>query len=507
MLSKTILREGMTVESKKQNTDELLTIEKDAQIKVVVNNADEINEDAIIIGSVFHNMKNMHHIFIWVIILCVLIGFLIPLLLYQFRNEPAVASSIVVKNYSEEEDQYTIKSPSVIRKALIISGLSETIIPEDVIGNLLIEKIDDENQEIILSKDADDIRQNKDADNLRQKQSDKETNQVKYVVSLSNGFSNMSQANMNKKKIFLTEEKLQSLLDNILFAYNETLIKEKHRIVLPNDELADIDKTIEKMNFRESIISINNIAENLYDYCVKQPNDILEYRSSKNGLSLRDWIGVLQTFSNLDLDTFNVHINVVGFSIDPTLETDSLQNELQRAQTELSQINDRISNNQIVLANYKVEDIYYISQQNGTSQIPGNVSEEYDNLVLQQAKLLSEATSLKTEIAGYEASIASIAQETNPGSVESVISERDTLIEVLRRIYTGISEHMEETAEYYSERQIIDYSYPEVSIERLLSYAGKKMLVGAFAGMFIACFIWFIAGLIPEFRHERKKIQ
>ena len=62
-----------------------LTIDKDAQINVVVNTPGD-GEDTIDLGNVFHNVKLKSRVFAWVLILCMVIGLIAPLLLYQHRR-------------------------------------------------------------------------------------------------------------------------------------------------------------------------------------------------------------------------------------------------------------------------------------------------------------------------------------------------------------------------------------------------------------------------------------
>ena len=58
-----------------------LTIDRDAQINVVVNAPGE--ENAVDLGNLFHNMKLKSRIFAWVLVLCMVVGLAAPLLLYQ----------------------------------------------------------------------------------------------------------------------------------------------------------------------------------------------------------------------------------------------------------------------------------------------------------------------------------------------------------------------------------------------------------------------------------------
>ena len=66
------------MDPKERPENQSVTIDKDAQINVVVNRPAD-DEDTIDLGRVFHNMKVKSRIYAWVLILCMLVGFCAPL--------------------------------------------------------------------------------------------------------------------------------------------------------------------------------------------------------------------------------------------------------------------------------------------------------------------------------------------------------------------------------------------------------------------------------------------
>ena len=75
-----------------------LTIDKDAQINVVVN-APGDSDSTIDLGNVFHNAKLKSRVFAWVLVLCMVVGLVTPLLLYQIKPPMLTASSVVTLKY------------------------------------------------------------------------------------------------------------------------------------------------------------------------------------------------------------------------------------------------------------------------------------------------------------------------------------------------------------------------------------------------------------------------
>ena len=82
-----------------------VTIDKDAQINVVVNRSGE-EETTIDLGRVFHNMKVKKRVFAWVLVLCLVIGVCAPLLLYQFNKPMLTVASAVTLKYVESVLSY-----------------------------------------------------------------------------------------------------------------------------------------------------------------------------------------------------------------------------------------------------------------------------------------------------------------------------------------------------------------------------------------------------------------
>ena len=65
--------EGKLLDRDERRNDKVLSIDKDAQINVVVNNPDG-DEDTIDLGRVFHNARLMARVYAWVVLLCFVAG-------------------------------------------------------------------------------------------------------------------------------------------------------------------------------------------------------------------------------------------------------------------------------------------------------------------------------------------------------------------------------------------------------------------------------------------------
>ena len=461
------------------NSDErILAIEREAKINVIVNHADEISEDTIIISSVFRNMKNLKRFFSWVIILFMMTGVLLPLFQYQLKKEPVKASALLLEDITEETSS-RIRSVSTIRKALGTAKCFDEISVESVLENIKINKIELEKNELEA----------------------KDSQVMPIEIELSNGFSSSNE----KERISLSDDELKLLLEQLLLAYNYELNRTRNGIKLPEENYSYVLQTIVAMDYRESVMALKSLVDKLMEYCRNQPEEVLAYRSIENGLSLYSWIDGLTAYKDLDLDSFCSYIYAAGITKNPELTLNNLQYEQQQNQGKLKSIKDSISNNQSIIENYKVEDVYYFSKENGLSVVPGEVSDEYNKLVYDQMQLLLiEGETMKT-LADTEMAVA-LEWHIPEKKILEVASEKQTcLINNLITLYDGIYKHMKEISQYTSNILTIKNSYPEIKKTSLLASSGKKMIVGAIAGIVIACFFWFVAGLVPELQQDKEK--
>ncbi len=90
--------EGARLDQNERQPESKVTIDRDAQINVVVNRPDS-EETTIDLVRVFHNMKVKRRVFAWVLVLCMVAGICASLLLYQFSEPETVVSAVVTLNY------------------------------------------------------------------------------------------------------------------------------------------------------------------------------------------------------------------------------------------------------------------------------------------------------------------------------------------------------------------------------------------------------------------------
>ena len=81
------------MDNNEQRNDNGIQKEPDRQIQLVVNRPAD-NETTIDLGNVFYNMKRRRRLFACVLVLCLLVGIVAPLLMYQFTKPFLTVSSV-----------------------------------------------------------------------------------------------------------------------------------------------------------------------------------------------------------------------------------------------------------------------------------------------------------------------------------------------------------------------------------------------------------------------------
>ena len=536
------------------NTEQkVLTVDRDAQIQVVVQNPDW-QEESIDLGRVFLNMKRGKRIYAWVLVLCVMIGLCIPLLIYQFTKEPLTVSSLVTLNYSvpyvePEETETTngssqnasrtgpkvlgeatdrvpvtdltapdgttldlnqVTSSYVMQNALNGIELSKPITLKNLRDNIRVERILTEasrQQQEVVSRMVRDKNANAytEAQNLELKYENR------FIVSLTNGFGEED----SRVKYMLKDNEIHQVLDRILSAYNEYLVKTYSKLVLPKDEISVID--FESLDFLDSLDLLRTAADNLYRYCDEQTEEIRAYRSWKTGRSLNDWMETLETIQEGRLDYLYSFVYEVSFAKDYGRIVTDYQYKLRNAEAQKDIVSQNIATTQKILDNYENDEIFVTIQESDNTRAIRTTTVYYNELMLQQVKNYKELVVWEEKIANLKDKVASINEKTAtmkeyPAEIEKIDKELNEVVDSIYTVYVGINNHMKEilispVSTTYAERTAAQGKTPN-----FLVASAKMMAIGVAAGIVIACGLWFLNALAPEFlgksyTKEKEKIR
>ena len=539
----------------KERKEKGLTIDKDAQIQVLVNSTSDEDGDDIDLGRVFHSMKLRFRLYAWVLLLCMTVGLFAPLVLYQFTREPLKVSSVVTLKYDvpdpslttealqalqsdaelpmvpvndltapcwgmviredgtrtierEELDLTQITSSFVLQNAMDGMALSQPIQLDALRKNVVVERI--------LSEDS--RRQQEVASSMVEEKSVNAYQQVQdlqlryentFIVSLSNGFSS---GDDDRNKVELKGFELRQLLDRILCAYNDYLVETYPYLKLPDDEISVIDT--ESYDIPESTEQLRLAVQRLHDYCDKMPAAVKEYRSWQTGRSLTDWMETLETVQEVNVDYLYTFVYTNNVVLDKKAIITSYNFQIRDTQSRLDEVNDNIATVQSILDTYKNDEIYVSMEESDASKSTKTTTDYYNELILQQTKNYEEAMTLEAKIVDLQNKIDSIGTTTNleelSADQEKIKEAREDLansIDTCSTVYASIRAHMEELIAHPLFTTYAAHSAALGKEKNFLQASSKNMLIGLVGGLAIGCFLWFMNSLIPEFsrRHEDKE--
>ena len=519
----------------RQQNDKVLSFDKDAQINVVVNNPN-VDEDTIDLSRVLHNARLKGRIYAWVVLLCLAIGISGALLFYQVTKEPLTVSSVVTLKYElanpildpEQNPNYDasllldetipktvpvtdltapdgteldlgqVTSSYVLQTALSGLELSHPITLANLRDNIRIDKILTEDsrrqQEVAAS-----MIEDKNTAAYTQVQEIELTYDNQFVVSLTNGFGDEDA----KVKYDLTDSELRLILDRILAAYNDYLVITYADIKLPDDEITVIDT--ESLDILESLDLLRTAVKNLYDYCDGKSDTIKNYRSWRTGRSLNDLMDNLDRARNVNVDYLYSYVYTNSIVKDRKAMIINYQYQLRNAQSELDVVNENIATTQTILDNYKNDEIFVSMQESDTAKSTQTTTDYYNKLIIQQAENYGKAAELETTITDLQDKINSLNANTELASTDQASEELAKAIDVCHTAYKQIKRQMEEiiTSTFYT--TYADHSVAQGKTESFITASMKKVIIGAVAGLVIACGLWFISALIPELRTKKEE--
>jgi len=505
----------------KQRYENPLSLEKDSRINVVVNRS--VEDDAIDLMRVFHNMKVKGRIYAWVVILCMVIGVCAPLLLYQLQDNDLRVASVVTLDYDVLDTTNPLLTPTpmpvedltapdgtpldvsmltssyVLSEALQGVTLSEPITIAQLRDNISIERMLTEDsrrqQEVAKQMLAD-----KNSAAYAQLQGIKLTYVNQVIVSLANGFLEEG----SDKKIYLPDDELRLLLDRVTASYNEYLAMTYADLKLPGDEISVIDT--ESLDIMESVDLLRQAVTNLYSYCEEKPDEIKSYRSYRDGRSLEDLMVLLQTARNVNVEYLYSYISASSVALDRDAMLSKYRYMMREAQTKLDTVNERIATTEETLKNYKHDQIY-VDQQDGDSGKSTKVTTEYYNkLILEQAANYENATALEISLDELKTKIESLQSGDVGADTAKAKEELEDAIAICHGVYLDICSQMEEihNSSFYT-----TYALRTAAQGRSQSFLEanlKKCILGALLGAFLGCVLWFVSAFAAEMRRGGKAV-
>ncbi len=516
--------------------------EKDRQIQLVLNTPGQAEEDSIDLGRVFHNMKLKARVFAWVLVLCLVAGVCAPLVLYQVKHPELTVSTVATLDYElqyswedllemaetkkEQEriaqgqlanditmlfrqvadltapdltalDLNQVTSAYVLNNALDGLTLSQNLDAETLRRNITIQRIlseESRRQQELLSGMID----SKDSDAYKQAQDMQLTYSNQFIVKLKNGFGDED----SKVILDLEDDELRTLLNRIMVSYNDYLVRTYADTRLPTDEISIIDT--DEMDVLESLEQLRKAEQNLYAYCYNKSIQEKAYRSAVTGHTLTDWMEALQTVADTHIDYLYSYVYAEGIAQNPAELVSNYEYQLTNARLSLDETMANIAETKEILDSYKNDKIFVSIQESDGSRGTTDTTAYYNQLVEQQAYNYTTKRSLETTIADLEKKIARLlnTESTDLGDVKE---ELDSAIQATYAIYQAVYAHMQEIQEGTEFLNYVRHTEAQGRMDNFIVANLKMIILGAVAGAVIACGLWFLAALAPEFRRDDRK--
>ena len=490
----------------------MLENNENRQIQLVVNRPED-DETTIDLANVFHNMKVKSRLFAWVLVLCLVVGVCAPLLLYQIQKPMLTVSSVVTLRYEVNGrtvsdltapdgttlDLNQITSAYVLQTALDGMNLSKPITAGVLRNNISIRTVLTEESQRTKEALAG-LADAKNAEAYNQLQTAEMKYRNRFVVSLTNGFKEDEESRTVTE---LTDAELKLLLDRILTIYNDYLVRTYADIKLPEDAISIIDT--EALDVLDSLDQLRAGIDKLYTYCNQKTGTVKAYRSWQTGRNLRDWMETLQTFKSINVDYLYSMVSENAITNDKASLLTGWKYLLRAAQNELDEVNERISETKTLLKNYKNDEVIVSMQESDAAKSTKASTAYYNSLILQQAADYEKVAELNATIADYTDRITRMNDATQTEVTDAVKEELARSISSAKSLYEQINAHMEELFESPLYKTFEDHSAPQGKLQSFLTANVKKMIIGGVAGAVIACGLWFLAALAPEFSKNRKE--
>lgn len=481
---------------------------ENSRIQLVVNRS-ESDENTVDLGRVFHNMKVKSRLFAWVLVLCLVVGVSAPILLYQFQKTPLTVTSVVTLRYDvpagkegtlvtpegDDLDLTTVTSSPVLQKALENLTLSRPVTIENIRNNMMVTRVlteDSSRMQEILSG----LAEAKNAEVYNRLEDTKMQYQNRFIVSLTNGFGNADGA-----KFDLKDEELRILLNRILDAYNDTLVRQYADVRLPEDMIALIDT--EELDIPEILDSLNTALNSMLTYCSQKPNTVKEYRSWQTGMTLNEWMESIRTVKSVSIDYLDAYVYARGVMRDKEAVALTYRFRIRTLQSDLDKVQENIANTEILLKNYRNNEVYVSMQESDSARTTMMTTAYYNELVLQQQENYAKAASLRTEMAETQNKLDRLSGYTRLSEIKDVAKELNTAIVSVKSLYESLRTHMIELFESPLYTTYSEHSAPQGESVNFLKASSKRMIIFGAVGAAAALGIWFLAALAPEFRRNR----
>ena len=498
---------GKMMANKKEETnlpkENVESLENSKKIDLYINNQED-QEQGISIMNVFSSLGKRFHIYLWVMISTLLLGLLVPTLIYTFKDKKESAVAVLGFDYdgaSAERapdgsslDITTLKSSYIIQNALDNVTLSKKVSTAQVQANLTISRpLTDETK-----REQEIIEELKEAKNTAYADMVKNFTlqyREQYFVSLNNGFVD------GNNKIKLSNTDLSHLLSAIMDSYNDYFIETYQDRNLPNDYLAVIDE--ETADYLEILDTVSSSLSYLASYCDSRAALLPNFRN-QDGISFSDLSTIIRTVQTADIDYIYSYIYLNNIYKDKLVLKTYYEMQKRDAELSLAEINTNIATLKDSIANYPNGQVI-VQTTDGGAPIPVTAVDPEKNI------LIGQLTALNEQKSALEETIAILTDRlTKLNGPEATAEQKakadeyiNTAISDAKSIYNLVNKNAAELFASNAYKSRYMHAITTTDSEKF-SDSLKMFIIGAAAGLGTGLIAWIADAFIIEFKAVKK---
>ena len=477
------------------------------KIDLYINNNNDNVEQGISIMRIFGNLKERFHIFIYIILITLILGLLIPYMMYSFKSKNEASIAVLGLDYEGAEqglapdgsslDISYIKSSYIIQNALSSVKLSKDVSVALVQSNISITGIltdeTKEKQEIL-----DKLLAEKSTEYAKMLQTFSLEYRAQYIITLKNDFNN------NGKVVTLPSSDLQHLLNAIINSYAEYFNDTYLNDALPDNYLGAIDT--EALDYLDILDEIQSSLNYLEEYCETSATYVEGFRAS-DGLSFSDLASVIRTVKISDIDYIYsyVYLNINNVSKNPYLALNNYKYQKREATLQLNEVNENITITKNSIAGYQPDKVVISSTDNNQLKEVEVTSNYYNELVVRLTSLNNQKSALEEKIAILDNRINKL--ETAPATGAQIDTAEEYVSKALSKatsVYDLVSSHSEELYNSNAYKNSYMHAITTTESDTITNYM-KTFVIGAAAGLFIGIAVWFVDAFVIELKAVRKE--
>ena len=475
------------------------------KIDLYINNQDD-QEQGISIMNVFSRLKARFHFYIWVILIGLLAGLLVPTLMYTFKDKKESAVAVLGLDYALADegkapdgtalDISYLKSSYIVQNALGSVTLSRQVSTAQVQANLQIAGVltDETKQKMDIINKLEEVKNN---DYAKILQDFKLQYRSQYIISIKNGFTDAD----GKDRFNLPTNDLSHLLTAITDAYANYFIETYQDKVTPSNYLEAIN--VETLDYLDILDEVDNSLKYLQEYCEQRANFLPGFRA-KDGKTFGELASMISNSRGVQVDYYTAYIYLNNVYKDPDMALTNYKIQKRDAELALNETIANINTTQNSIDNYKPDKVV-INSTDGSTPITVDVtSDTYNALILKLKDLNAQKSSLEERIAKLTDRISRL--EGTPANDEQKAKAKSMVDEALARA-KEYYEHVNENAKelFSSNAYTSKYMHAITTYEsERFSDNLKLFAIGAAAGLFLGLIIWIGDAFVLEFKAVKR---